>query len=334
MPQDAQYAYAVARIRAIEKNMIDKIKMDRMIEAKTAQEVLKLVVESGYGDLSSDLTAVSNYERLLKEEQKKLYSVLVEIVEDFEIFNLVTHSADYHNVKVLLKSDFLGKEDDDILLETGTIPLSKLKVMIKERDFRDMSSYMRSAVEESIDTYNRPSDPQKIDLILDKANYMQMLKTLSDLDSELLEEVVEAKIDLLNIKTFLRIKRQGKSWDFLKKILLPGGHIDTDVFVSNIDSSYEAIIELFRYTNYNEICEKGIESYKNTGSLAVFEKLVDDYVISLAKKAKVMAFGIEPLICHFIGKENEIKNIRIIMVGKINNVPNETIRERLREAYV
>ena len=334
MPQDAQYAYAVARIRAIEKNMIDKIKMDRMIEAKTAEEVLKLVVESGYGDSSSDLASAPNYEKLLKNEQKKLFSVLSKIVEDFEIFNLVTHSSDFHNVKVLLKADFLGKEDDDILLETGTIPISKLKIMTKERDFRDMSSYMRNAVEESIDVYNRTSDPQKIDLLVDKANYLQMLQTLSDLDSEFLEEIVEAKIDLLNIKTFLRIKKQGKSWDFLKKILLPGGHIDTDVFVSNIDSSYESIIELFRYTNYSLVCEKGIESYRSTDSLAIFEKLADDYVLSLAKKAKVMAFGIEPLICHFIGKENEIKNIRIIMVGKINNVPNETIRERLREAYV
>ncbi|MDK2799758.1 MAG: V/A-type H+/Na+-transporting ATPase subunit [Clostridiales bacterium] len=47
-----------------------------------------------------------------------------------------------------------------------------------------------------------------------------------------------------------------------------------------------------------------------------------------------MAFGIEPLVAYLMAKENEIKIVRIIMVGKINNISNEIIRERLREAYV
>jgi len=35
-----------------------------------------------------------------------------------------------------------------------------------------------------------------------------------------------------------------------------------------------------------------------------------------------------------MAKETEIKNARIIMVGKINNISNDVIRERLRESYV
>jgi vacuolar-type H+-ATPase subunit C/Vma6 len=30
----------------------------------------------------------------------------------------------------------------------------------------------------------------------------------------------------------------------------------------------------------------------------------------------------------------EMKNIRLIMVGKINKLPNEAIRERMRHAYL
>ncbi|MDU7110698.1 MAG: V-type ATP synthase subunit C, partial [Clostridium perfringens] len=33
-------------------------------------------------------------------------------------------------------------------------------------------------------------------------------------------------------------------------------------------------------------------------------------------------------------KENEIKQIRTIMVGKLNNITKEVIRERLRDGYV
>jgi V/A-type H+-transporting ATPase subunit C len=35
-----------------------------------------------------------------------------------------------------------------------------------------------------------------------------------------------------------------------------------------------------------------------------------------------------------LAKENEIRIIRIIMVGKINNMPTDSIRERLRDVYV
>lgn len=47
-----------------------------------------------------------------------------------------------------------------------------------------------------------------------------------------------------------------------------------------------------------------------------------------------MAFGIEPLIAYLIAKEHEVKLIRIIMIGKINQLSMDLISERLREPYV
>ena len=46
------------------------------------------------------------------------------------------------------------------------------------------------------------------------------------------------------------------------------------------------------------------------------------------------AFGISPLIAYILARETEIKAVRIILSGKHNNLPQETIRERLREMYV
>ena len=49
--------------------------------------------------------------------------------------------------------------------------------------------------------------------------------------------------------------------------------------------------------------------------------------------AKYIALGPEPVIAYLMAKETEIKNLRIIFTGKINRLPENTIRERLREAY-
>ncbi|HEX30202.1 TPA: V-type ATP synthase subunit C, partial [Candidatus Poribacteria bacterium] len=55
-----------------------------------------------------------------------------------------------------------------------------------------------------------------------------------------------------------------------------------------------------------------------------------DYI----RPAKYVAFGIEPLIAYLIAKEHEVKLIRIIMIGKINQLSMDSISERLREPYV
>jgi V/A-type H+-transporting ATPase subunit C len=57
----------------------------------------------------------------------------------------------------------------------------------------------------------------------------------------------------------------------------------------------------------------------------MLEKLSDNYIMAYVRKALFTAFGLEPLIGYLIAKENEIKNLRIIMVGKINGISNDII---------
>jgi len=87
------------------------------------------------------------------------------------------------------------------------------------------------------------------------------------------------------------------------------------------------------YKPYSVLMD-GIESFRNTGSLTKLEKLSDNYIMNYVKKSRFVTFGVEPLIGYLVAKESEIRNVRIVMVGKINGISPEIIRERLRETYV
>ncbi len=50
--------------------------------------------------------------------------------------------------------------------------------------------------------------------------------------------------------------------------------------------------------------------------------------------AKFKPLTLEPLIAYLYAKESEIKTIRIILTSKLNNIDADTIKERLRDAYV
>lgn len=334
MTADTQYTYAVARIRAIEKKLLDKGKLDRMVDARSPEEAIKVLNEAEYGYSRGEATGVFEYEKLLQEEHRKVYGLLKEIAPEPEALTIFLQRNDYHNAKVILKAEFLGQNSDHILVDSGSIPANKLKLMIMDRNMADMPPTMRMAVEECIDTFNRTGDPQAIDIILDRACFRQMKETAEGLKNGFLKDLVRIMIDLTNIKIFLRVKTLKKSWDFLQKVLLSGGSIDNKVFVQNLEDSLDNFINAMKYTPYGSVCEDGIESFKSTGSLTKIEKLSDNYILSFVKKSRYLSFGLEPLIGYLVAKETEIKNARIVMVGKINNIQGEIIKERLRDTYV
>lgn len=331
---DTQYAYSVARIRAIERKLLDKGKLDRMVEAKSPNEALKVLQEADYGNLDSDSVNIYEYENLLREENKKVYNLMKEIAPDPEVFDLFLISNDYHNIKVLLKSEFSGQDSDSLLVESGSIPSGKLKTMIRDRNMVNMPVIMKNAVDECIDTYNKTLDPQVIDIILDKASFKQMKATSVKSGNKFIKDLVTLFIDVANIKVFLRVKALNKASDFLQKVLLPEGSINSKLFIQNLENPLDSFIDALQFTSLGAFLQEGIDVFKTTGTLTKFEKLSDNLILNYVKKAKYVTLGIEPLVGYLMAKEMEIKNARIVMVGKINNISNEVIKERLREAYV
>lgn len=329
-----KYLYSVTRIRALETKLLDKVKIERMIDAQNTDEVIKILYETEYASSISEMKSAEDYESALSKELSKTYELLREISPVPELTNLFLLRYDIHNLKTLLKSSYLDEENDELLSDIGTIPLQKLKRMVKEKDFSELNPMLRECVEEVAGEFTVNPDPQLIDVTLDKCLYNLMYKTALDNKSSFLTDYISTQIDLINIKSLVRVKSIGYGRDFLKKVLLLNGKLDYAFFNDIFDESLEALIDRLAYRDYSKVIEEGISNYMKTKSLTKFEKLSDDFIFELAKKGKYVAFGIEPLVGYLMAKENEAKIIRMIMVGKINEIPNELIRERLRDVYV
>ena len=52
------------------------------------------------------------------------------------------------------------------------------------------------------------------------------------------------------------------------------------------------------------------------------------------KNSKYIPLGIEPIFAYMFAREIEVKNLRLILTGKVNNVDKKIINERLRDCYV
>lgn len=329
-----KYAHAVGRLRVLETRLLDKAKIDRMIESLSPKEALKVLEETEYSSSLASIKRVEDYEFVLRDALKNLYKEIYSISPEKELVDVLCYKYDYHNIKVLIKSKILDKDFDNILIDAGSISIELLRESINEENYRDLSSNMREGIEKALKEFEEDKDPQKIDVILDKYMFSEMLFKASKLDNSFLLDYIKLNIDLTNIKTLIRVKKQEKSRNFFDEVIVDGGNLDRGALLELLNETEENISKKLYAKSYNTVVEKGLEEYLDSSKLSLMEKLSDNFLMDYAKKAKFVSFGAEPIIAYILAKETEIKIIRIIMIGKLNNVSAEVIRERLRDIYV
>lgn len=328
------FTQAVSRLRVLETRLLDKAKIDRMIDSGSAEEAIKILNETEYSAHMANLRRAEDFEFILREELKKLYSLMYEVSPERKIIDIMSMRYDYHNIRVLLKGKAMEKDLGYLLLEVGTVDVEKLKYYISNEDYRDMNPIMREAVEKASEAFKAGGDPQRIDIIMDAYMYRDMLSKALSLGDAYIINYLKLLIDVTNIKTLLRVKKQNKDRDFLNQVLLAGGNLDRDLILNAINDSPENFAGKIAHTDYYDILKNGLDDYSRTGKINTFEKLSDNFSMAYIKKAKYISFGPEPLLAYIAAKEAEIRVIRIILVGKLNNVAAELIRERLRDIYV
>jgi V/A-type H+-transporting ATPase subunit C len=326
------YAHAVGRIRVIENRLLNRGTLERMIDAASPEDALKILIDAGYGSSGEEIN-IWNYEELLSNEIKEVYKLLMKISPDPVAIIPFLRKWDFHNSKVIIKGELSGTAYDRLLVDTGTIPAGTLVASIRDRNFKNLPASLSGAIKESIETYNKTGDPQLVDFIHDIAAHGQMLEDAEKTENDFVKGLFRLKTDFLNIKTFLRVKRTGGSSDYLKRVLMGGGALEPGFFLGKLDSPYEDFLASIKVSPYRELCEKAFPSFMSAGSLVEYERMTDDHMIGYIARSRYIAVGMEPLIAYLAAREIEITNVRIILVGKINNVPHESIRERLRRTY-
>lgn len=327
------FTQAVARLRVLEKRLLTKVKIERMIDSTSEEDVLKILQESEYAGFMVNVKRPEDYNILLKGELNRIYSLMYEVSPDPAIVDIMSLKYDYHNIKVLLKGRALDKDFSNMLIPVGTVDIEKLKLYMATEEYRELNPKMREAILQAEKVYHESKDPQKIDIILDVYMYTDMLARAKETKIDFIIDYVVRSIDFCNIKSIIRLKKQEKDVKFLKEVILSDGDIASDILIRAFNEPIETMAAKFTSLKYGEVIRLGLDEYMKTGKLSVFEKLSENYIMKTLKAAKYITFGPEPIFAYIIAKETEIKIIRIIMVGKLNNVDTAIIRERVREVY-
>ena len=328
-----EYIFADAFIGCYVRNLMNRQDMLRLASCRDLAAAEAVLQEFGYGEARELYDG--DIEWFIRREQNKLFNLIYDTLPERKELALCLFPYDYHNVKVCLKSEFLGiVPSEDYLVSTGDIDWKRLVAMVRDRSYEFMPVNMKHAVMEAADLFSRGRDPQEIDIIMDKACYRDMLQAARETGEAFLIGIVRLQIDILNLKTFVRLRQIGKPQSFLHKVFLEGGNISESFFLAGYEETYAQLADRLAPYGLKRPMEEGGAELKETGDFALFEKLCDDCMMEFNKQAKYQAFGIVPIAGYWYAKEVEIDNLRIILTGVLAGAPAEQIMERLREPYV
>ena len=326
------YGQSVVTIRVLEKRLLTRNRLERMIEAETPEEVLKLLGETEYSQDMADIQGSQDYETILKRETERVFSIVRSMVKNTAIVDILSLKYDYHNLKVLLKSKITGKDFSSLLMQAGTIDTAKFKTKF-ELQSNDLPQEILDAINEVQKDFEENHDPQRIDILVDKHYFKNLSRLAKEIDVKVITDYVEGLIDFQNMITLFRVKKQNRDSRFLETVIFEYGTISKNKIVESINDNTDTILNKFKKEKLGIYLTKGLEVFSETKRLSELEKISDNYLMELNKESKYVVFGPEPLFTYLVAKEREINAIRMIMVSKINNISSDKIRERLRETY-
>jgi vacuolar-type H+-ATPase subunit C/Vma6 len=142
------------------------------------------------------------------------------------------------------------------------------------------------------------------------------------------------KIDLGNLKIFCRAKYLEISLDRLGGLLLTGGFLDVKLLLESFDLSYGEIGEKLLPSPYHSAWIRATDELLENETFIVLEREFENFLMHFLKNAKYIVFGPEPVFAYAQAKKQELLLFRILGVGKLNQIPNEILKERISDTYV
>ena len=327
--KDTDYLCLSAQIRSKECNLLDRARMERMLEAPTLQEAVRLLTEVGYENFDPNSESGLNHALLLRREA--LFEEIYRYAPEPQIIDVFKLKYDYHNLKAVIKSR--GSDVSALLVDAGRVSAADLVNKHQESGSWDfLPPAMAEAAREGERVLAETGDPQRSDALMDRAFYAEMHQLAEGIHCPYLMRYVETTIDAANLRSVIRTLRMGRSAAFLKDFLFPGGTVSPDAVLRDAVNGDAG--NAYRATVLRDAAAVGEDAVKSGASLTEFEKLCDDAVLAQAGTARRVPFGVEVVIGYVAAREAELTNVRIIMTGRMAGLPAQTIRERLRESYV
>ena len=321
---DTNYAFAVARIRVLEKYLLTDADIEQMTGLADEDAVLAFLKERGWGEDGVKETA----EELFTAETAKTNALMRELKLEQNVLEVFDFQDMYHNLKAAIKVSLTEGEAPGVFLDTARYGREEMLRIVAEKDYDALPAHMRNAAEEAFQALLHTRDGQLCDVICDKAALTAIAEAGRNSKEPVIRDYADMYVSVAAIKTAVRSAGTGKTKEFMERAIASSESVDAARLIRAACAGTEEVIAYLKGTRFSGAAEALEESP------SAFERWCDNQMIDTIRPQKYNPFSAGPVIAYKLAKENEIRMARIITTVKANGLPEEAIRERARSMYV
>ncbi len=326
---DSRYAFAVGLIRTLEAKLFNQQTVNRLLDAKDIHVLKRELAETEYHHILAVCPDLCNFEPELHRELKRVYELITAMSPEPDLINLLRIRYDFHNLKAGYKAKVFSESvEGETLSDLGLVDKKLLLHVIEEDCFNRLPQWLSEPVASVIAHLGQNPSGAAVDMAFDGAMYSFLYREAKG-KNLFLEMLFGQYIDLTNLKSWLRIKKREGAKKLLHEALLDYGIIEKSRFLDLYEASISDLPAKLAYTPYAKLISEGISHYQQQGTFTKIQRLIENYMLEYIESSRLSSMGPEPLIAYIWAKENEIKVLRTILVGKLNELSLDVIKERL-----
>ena len=325
--EDWRYTFAVAQVRVLGAQMLSRAAMLDLANAEDFEQAVELLSSTEYA-LPQSKKTIAELENILLEKRSEVRKLFKGLMIDEPLVELLRAGEDFANLRLALRRKLIEKPLGVDYSNEGSVPAHEFEEIFEQENYSPLPLYMREAIEKAVLAYYQNKDIRQIDFAIDNFQAEYKIRTAEQLKSVFLVELFRMQVDLINIRTMLRLKlADSQNTDGL----IGGGYVPLDRFKHVLDLSNEAIGPLFASTPYYEIVEPGVHYFAANNSFLKIEQHCEDHLLGFLKSTIQITAGPQPVIAYLMLKEHEIRTVRLILTAKRNGLDARLILDRLGE---
>ncbi len=338
------YAYACARVRAKKSLLLRKDNYPKLL-MMDLNEIGRFLGETQYhvemAELASRYSGVNLIEIGTNRNLARIYRQVLNFCSG-ELKNMVSSYLarwDEWNVKTILRGKHYGATVEEIvedLVPAGRFDEEYLRSLIGLESVSDILDAVGkkggSAIPNEIRaSYEDTGALEPLEEYFDKIYYSRLLESIrgKNRPERLFLAFIQKEIDINNLRTLLKLKREGIPFERVRIYFIDGGkelRVNELVRLAGIESFEQMLDELSRFSFYEQI-KDALEDAKETGSLTKVMLALQRYLAKEAEKfSHQFPLSILPILDYMLRKKVEVDNIRIIARGKESGLDADVIK--------
>ena len=331
--RDTDYKGINTLIRTYELRLLKREDFERLIKADSLKAALDFLKSTDYEIDTEAVLHDKRFNEFLMTHLSNVYEELYEVAPQPELVDLFSLRYSYHNLKVMLKERFLEQDHSELLIPIGRLSLESLRNLIETQESSSAHPIMTEAVKAVIEEFEESQRIEAVTVYMD-TYYLRHLRAISnDLNNPTITKITDLIIDMYNLSTVVRSRKQGKPRSHLYALLSSAGSVSKQEMIDeSINGPVAVIKKLYGGQTYSSELEKVI-SDNNTVQTLKLDKLQADLIHDVVSSGLYEAFGPMALLGYLYAKETEVTNLRLLLVGKDNGINEDILRERVRQVY-